>query len=124
VDQVSPLSVERKPPPPKVPANRLVPLTASLKMYELVKPLLTAVQWAPSSVDRNTPPTGAVPANRLVPLTASAWTIKVVSPVLTAVQLSPLSVERNTPPPFVAANRLAPMTANAETPTPAGKPLL
>src|SRR5439155_15812478 len=67
-----PLSVERNTPPP-VPANRLVPLTASAETLKFVKPLLTAVQLPPLSVERNTPPP-KVPANRLMPLTAKHCT--------------------------------------------------
>src|SRR5882672_3123487 len=64
------------------------------------KPLLTAVQLSPLSVDRKTPPN--VPAKMwLVELIASARTFVVVSPLLTPDHVSPLSVERKIPPPWV-----------------------
>ena len=50
-----PLFVERKMPPPKVPAKRFVPETARAKTRVLVKPVLAAVQLVPLFVERKTP---------------------------------------------------------------------
>ena len=54
--QLAPLLVERKTPPPSVPAKRLVPETVRDRTYKFVKLLLTAVQLAPLLVERKTPP--------------------------------------------------------------------
>src|SRR4029450_7591826 len=65
------------------------------------KPLFTAVQLSPLSVDRKTPPLH-VPAKRCPALLiASALTLVSVSPSLIPSHVSPLSVVRETPPPCV-----------------------
>src|SRR5262249_16244194 len=77
-------------------------------------PWLTAVQLAPSSVERSTP-SPLVPANNVVPLAAKAKTLRFVRPLWTAAQLAPASLERNTltsDPP----NRLVPLTATPPPP--------
>jgi len=69
--QLVPLLVERKTPPPKVPAKRFVPEIARAKTLVFVKPELTAVQLVPLLVERKTPPP-KVPAKRFVPEIARA----------------------------------------------------
>src|SRR6266536_331640 len=95
-------------------------LIASEMIKGYSKPLLTAVQVSPLSVDRKTPPN--VPA-KMYPseLIASARTSVAVSPLLTAVHVSPLSVERKAPPPSVPAKTypLA-FVASARTSPPCG----
>ena len=70
--QLVPLLVERKTPPPEVPAKIFVSETASAKTEVFVKPVLAAVQLVPLLVDRKTPP--KVPAKRFVPETAKEIT--------------------------------------------------
>jgi hypothetical protein len=72
--QLVPLLVERKRPPPQVPAKRFVPLTARALTLVFVKPVLTLVQLVPLFVERKTPPP-PVPAKRFVPLTAKLFII-------------------------------------------------
>jgi hypothetical protein len=63
-----------------------------------LKPVFTAVQLVPLSVERKTPP--LVPAYRVsgvAGLIAREVTHTLAKPVFTAVQVVPLSVERNTP---------------------------
>jgi hypothetical protein len=66
--QLVPLLVERKTPPPSIPANRLLPLTVRDRTYRFVNPVFTAVQLAPLLAERKIP-LPSVPANRLLPLT-------------------------------------------------------
>jgi hypothetical protein len=67
--QLAPLLVERKTPPPQVPAKRFVPLTAKAMTSLFVKPVLTAVQLVPLLLERKTPPPSVL-AKRFVPLAA------------------------------------------------------
>ncbi|MCC6866806.1 MAG: hypothetical protein IT280_11685 [Ignavibacteria bacterium] len=110
--QFAPLLVDRKTPPPYVPAKRFVPETTSEYITRFVKPELTTVQLEPLLVDRKTPPP-YVPAKRFVPETTNEYISRSVKPELTAVQFAPLLVDRKTPPPYVPAKRFEPETTNA-----------
>src|SRR6266542_617855 len=77
---------------------------SALMQFDVAKPLLTAIQLSPLSVERNTSPGKSAPAKISPPTLMVNEKMKgFVSPVLTAVQLAPLSVERKTPPPWVPA---------------------
>ena len=93
VDQLSPLSVERH-RPAAVPAKSFVPLTARVltRFWYAPRPLFTAVQLAPLSVDRKMPLPPYVPAKISV-----SFTKHKVKLLFTFVQLAPLSVDRNIP---------------------------
>ena len=54
--QLVPLFVERKRPPPIVPAKRFVPETARALTEEHARPELAVVQVVPLFVERKTPP--------------------------------------------------------------------
>src|SRR3989337_2966327 len=88
--QLVPLLVERKTPPPSVPAKRFVPETARNQTLVFVKPVLAAVQLVPLLVERKTAP--KVPAKRFVPI--ATMLLKDVNGVFADVQLVPLFVER------------------------------
>src|SRR5450756_679197 len=65
----------------------------------LVRPVFTAVQWSPPSIERKTP-APQVPAYKVVGVFGSMArqeTCDLARPVFTRVQYSPLLVERNTP---------------------------
>ena len=79
--QLAPLLVEKKTPPPSVPAKRCVPLAARAKTAVAVKPELASVQLVPFIVERKTPPP-SVPARRLVPETAKDQTFPSLSPLV------------------------------------------
>ena len=81
-------------PPPVVPAKSFVPETARDQTYFCNNPLLTAVQFVPLFVDKNTPPPLLVPAKIFDPETASAPMYILVNPLLTAFQLVPLFVDK------------------------------
>jgi hypothetical protein len=68
--QLVPSFAERK-TPPSVPAKRFVRNSRKVWTTEFVKPVLTAFQVKPLSVERKTPPP-LVPAKRFVPETARA----------------------------------------------------
>ena len=106
--QIVPLLVDRKTPPPEVPAKIYVPKKAKDRTYLFVKPL--AVQLVPLFVDRKTP-SPPVPAKRYMPERAKDWTVVFVKPLFTEVQLVPLFVDRKTPPP-VPAKKCVPDAAN------------
>src|SRR5512146_2461634 len=88
--------------------------TARALTILFVKPVLTAVQLVPLSVERKMPPP-LVPAKRYLPdppeagEMARALTSMFVKPALISVQLVPLLVERKTPPPLVPAKRFVPV---------------
>ncbi len=89
-------------------------MASSLMVLSPRSCVLTRVQLAPSSDDRNRPP--PVPAKRSVPLTVIPPMPSPVLPVLksaalTSVQVVPLSVERPIPNPIIA-KRFDPLTAN------------
>jgi hypothetical protein len=114
--QPAPLFVERKTPPPEVPANRFVPATINVITIVFVRPEFTAVQLEPLFVETKIPPP-ELAANKFVPATANAETLLYVRPDLTDVQFVPLFVERKTPLK-VPANKFVPpppsgLTANA-----------
>ena len=67
VVQDSPLSVERKRPPPMVPAKIVLPLTARQRTLKFVRPVFTDVHELPPSVERKIP---FPPAKSVVPETA------------------------------------------------------
>ena len=91
-----------------VPKKTIDPFTASDRIIESVKPLLTDDQLPPLLLDKNIP-TG-VPAKMLDPSTASAVIEGCVKPVLAAVQLLPVSEDKNTPP-LVPAKVFTPLNA-------------
>ena len=70
-----------------------MPETARAVTSVFGKPVLTALQLVPLSLESQTPPPKA-PAKRFVPETARTVTSKYIKPVLTAVQLPAPSVER------------------------------
>jgi hypothetical protein len=64
--QLEPLFVERKTPPPEVPAKRLEPMQANEVTDVLVRPVLADLQLIPLLVERKIPPS-RLAANRFVP---------------------------------------------------------
>ena len=83
-------------PPPNVPANRLILLTASEKTEEFARLELTGVQLVPSFVERKTPPP-SVAAKSVVPERERAQTLVFVKPDLTSVQLAPVVCGKEDP---------------------------
>ena len=75
-----PLFVERKTPPPCVPAKILEPEIKSERIVVVVKPVLTDVHVVPLFVERYTPT--QVPAKILEPLDAEQNTLPPVGPVV------------------------------------------
>ena len=114
--QLIPLSVERKTlfrfADPDADAKILVPLTPRALTLVNIKPELTAFQFAPPVVERNTPPP-LVPAKRLVPIQVRARIEVLDKPI--DFQFTPLSIEENIPQPFVPANIFVPIVAIVET---------
>jgi hypothetical protein len=79
--QVVPLFVEKKTPPPRVPAKRFVPLVRRAETFLFVSPVLAAIQVVPLFVERKTPPPFA-PAKMVVPLTAKEDTMPPSGPLV------------------------------------------
>src|SRR5664280_327627 len=125
--QWSPLSTERKMPPPLVPAYSVVGVRGLMardkthRLAGLVNPVFTAVDGSPLSVERKTP--APVPAYRVVGV--RGLMIRELAPTLgrPRVQCSPLLVERKRPPLVTAysvvgvlGSMVRPMTCQAARP--------